>query len=46
MGPKWIKKRWDYKYPSLLSFMTEEVTKGKEEGKFLDFPSPSLRENT
>jgi len=26
--------------------MTEEVTKGKEEGKFLDFPSPSLRENT
>jgi len=26
--------------------MTGEVTKGKGEGKFSDFPSPSLRENT
>jgi len=46
MGPKRIKKRWDYKYPSLLSFMTWEVTKRKREGKFSDFPSPSLRVNT
>ena len=48
MGEKWgqngIKKRWDYKYPSLLSFMAADNK--KEGGEFQIFPSSKLGENT
>jgi len=40
-GERWgqnrIKKRWDYKYPFLLSFMTGEVTKRKGRENFQIF---------
>jgi hypothetical protein len=41
-GQNGIKKRWDYKYPSLLSSMAAD---NKEGGEFHIFPSSKLGEN-